>query len=432
MATKDSEGIGQRLRHLRTARNWSVRDLATRTGLSHSTVSRWESGKFLPSIPELEGALSVLEATSQERRALLDAITAPRALHRLREQEGVGVPVGGDLLRAMRLRQGATQAEVARATGSTQGQVARWERSEAWPDNARLQKLCWFLAAQPEEVSALTAGTFRYAPVTSEGSVPAGEDRAEWEAAVDHALRDTSCPIIDLRFLSLESRLWDMREKNGFALPLLSVAYAHHARMHLFHDRSMPAGFWAGRSLELVRTPSVAGESVHTAGWGASVVAAGSALAYSGGVGRLKSAIGLVERWLPAVGEEQFRAWILSELASYHARLGMADAAIAINRNAITISGEDALHRRRDHARLLVSLGRYAEALSALNEARSLRTTDDSAFIRHHLLEAECFLGLESPGEVAVSLSLAEARLDVAPIPNLMSRMVSLREQMNR
>ena len=102
------------LRDLRKARGLSQGELSRRAGVSDSTLSRWESGKFAPDIPELEAVLGALSATDSERQAVLRTFHAPRAIRRLREITGAAAPpVGGDLLWAMRLRKGWTQTETA-------------------------------------------------------------------------------------------------------------------------------------------------------------------------------------------------------------------------------------------------------------------------------------------------------------------------------
>lgn len=406
--------------------------MAARARVNASTLSRWESGKYSPSVPELEAVLRALGATEAQHREMLGQINAPRALQALQGQEGIGVPVGGDLLRAMRLRRGFTQAEVARSMGVKQGQVAKWEHSDAWPDANPLHALCHTLGAQPDEVTALTTGRFRWDAGRSLLSASRRTDSEEWLSQIDGLLFQNPYDLLDLTFLSVEVRLWEIREQQSFAFPLLAVAYAHHARSHLFHHKPAQAAFWARRTLELAKQPATVADPRH-AGWGAAVVASAAALASTQRRGDLRRAVALLEEWLPAVHNPAFRAWILSDLASYHARLNNADAAIAISRGAIkearSVGDGEFLYRFRDHAQLLADLGRYKEALETLEESRVLITLNGDAFVRHHLLEAECFIGVGSVTEASEAFFRAEARLHADQISYLTPQRDALRDR---
>jgi transcriptional regulator with XRE-family HTH domain len=55
--------IGERVRALRTARGWSMRDLAGRVGVSQPFVSKLESGQQLPSVTTLYALAEALTTT---------------------------------------------------------------------------------------------------------------------------------------------------------------------------------------------------------------------------------------------------------------------------------------------------------------------------------------------------------------------------------
>ena len=138
-----------------------------RANVHRSTVSRWERGAHEPSRFELDALLAALHASPEEGAEALQAVQAPRAQERRRKEtilppfaQDMGSPVGGDLLRAMRRRQGKTQEEVARAIGVQRTTLTRWERSETWPDASQLHALCFALNAHPMETAALTVGRF--------------------------------------------------------------------------------------------------------------------------------------------------------------------------------------------------------------------------------------------------------------------------------
>lgn len=386
-------------------RGLSLHATALRAGVAASTLSRWESGKRSPSIPELEATLAALNVGEAERSEILRCVDAPRALRRLRggDEPSAGLPVGGDLLRAMRVRQGLTQAQTARAVGATQSQIAKWEKSEAWPDTERLHALSFALGAQAEEVAALTTGRYRLAGES--GSPDHGQEA--WMACANHALHTAPAPLLDLTFLSLESRLWDLRAQ-PFALPVLGVAYAYHARAHLFFRRPERSAVWAHRALAIARETKQLPKD-----WGAAVVAAAAAAAEGGRRTDLGRAIAILEEWLPAIPHFSFRAWIMSDLAEYHARMGEADAAVRISLDAVREARPDPIetvYRRRDHARLLARVGRHSEALEWIDATETVEPEGDDAFARHCLLKAESLRALGSES-AALFLERARARI---------------------
>jgi transcriptional regulator with XRE-family HTH domain len=372
--------------------------VALQAGIATSTLSRWESGKRLPSVPELGAVLTALSAGEAERRQALEQINAPRAVREL-HKENEAMPVGGDLLWALRIRRGMTQADAARLVGATQSQVAKWERSEAWPDPARLAVLCQEWKASPKEFIALQTGRFRLGGTGDQNDV---QDTAEaWEAQVQNTLFNAPPPLLDLIFLSLETRLWERRNQ-PWALPLLALAYDYHARAHLFHLHPERAGPWARRSLTFagryLPNFSIKGKFP---GWGGSVVAHSAALATSGGQKGCQRAVAALEQQMPLLAEGAFRAWAMSELGGYYVRLGNVEAAIAISQTAIHLAYDSAntsdieiLFRQRDHAHLLFRLGRYAQALTVLDGTARLMHQSHDAHLRHLLLQAECLVGL--------------------------------------
>src|SRR5689334_15149264 len=132
-----TEQVGTLLWELRTARGWSLGQLAQRAGVSKAALSRWENGERLPRVPELEATLAALGADATQRALAFARIQAPRALRQLREPSETGrlgpPPSMGDLLRAMRLRGGWTQTQIALRLGVGQNTVARWELGERQP-----------------------------------------------------------------------------------------------------------------------------------------------------------------------------------------------------------------------------------------------------------------------------------------------------------
>ena len=73
-----------------------------------------------------ESVLEALLVPCTEREDLFKRLDSPKALRLVQHPTGQLPPLRGDLLRAMRLRKGLTQAEVARRLGITQGMLAKY------------------------------------------------------------------------------------------------------------------------------------------------------------------------------------------------------------------------------------------------------------------------------------------------------------------
>lgn len=56
------KSVGESIRDLRTERGLSIRELAIKTGLSSAAISRWESGKRIPSVESFNKVMDALNA----------------------------------------------------------------------------------------------------------------------------------------------------------------------------------------------------------------------------------------------------------------------------------------------------------------------------------------------------------------------------------
>ncbi len=391
---------------LRRSRGLSLRRLAQSAGVSHDALGAWERGERLPRLPELEAALAALGVAPAERLRLIALLPVPRALRRARTTDAAEtgrwagaagpLPGGGDLLRAMRSRRGLTQAEAARAAGVGQGRLALWERSEDWPATERLHRLCFALGASAEETAALTGG---------HGALPAwdeAEDAEAWsyragaaspEDPVGRLIKGVyfrSDALRDLRSLSLERALWLRAQDNDAFRFHLHDAYAYRARAMMDEGRYSEIGAYAERTLGLARQGY--GRSQFWA-WG--VIASAKALRRR--ACRQPAALLAAMAGQAEPGESQ--AWLLSELAAAMAEAGKAEEAMRASAQAQVMAArapepEELLFRRRDHAALLVTLGRHGEALDVLETSSGLSRFGADPMVRHHLLAADCHLGL--------------------------------------
>jgi transcriptional regulator with XRE-family HTH domain len=156
-----AQTIGVWLQQARLQRGVSQYALAQRAHLSPSTINRWERGVTRPSVYELEQALQALGASSAERLEALRLLDAPRALVTLQQltrqqphpSGELNPPLLGDLLGALRRRQGWSVAQVAAALHVSERSVRGWERSQAIPSDEHLHALCYVLQATPDEVA---------------------------------------------------------------------------------------------------------------------------------------------------------------------------------------------------------------------------------------------------------------------------------------
>jgi transcriptional regulator with XRE-family HTH domain len=62
LAQTGDKSVGESIRDLRTSRGLSIRELATETGLSSAAISRWESGKRIPSVESFNKVMAALNA----------------------------------------------------------------------------------------------------------------------------------------------------------------------------------------------------------------------------------------------------------------------------------------------------------------------------------------------------------------------------------
>lgn len=416
------ERIGQRLRSLRQRRGLSMGALAQRAGIQVSTLSRWESGQRQPILSTLEPVLTTLTVTESERREILRLLHAPRAIHRLRSLDAAAAsPAGGDLLLALRQRKGWTQAQTARAVGVAQSQIARWEKNESWPTTDKLHTLCWHLSAGEDEVAALTAGG-EHLHLSERDTDLAAPDMAEEEWAGYIARQLTApAPLSLLTVFRLQQQLSDLAQKQAFAARLLPNTYAILARHHLHHAEFGQAAQASARGMALSRAHRRQGEtkgslSSDTALWFGNVLVAADCAAQGEKPAGLRRAARLLSEWLPAVETDPaHQAWGRSKLARYTAQLGYPSEAIALGRDAYrqatTASNYEYFFRLRDQAYLLKKVGRHAEALKLLDRGRFLETESNDNFLRHRLMEAECFLALSDRASAGERLHSATQRL---------------------
>jgi len=77
--------IGQRLKHIRTERGLSQRELASRSGLTNGTISLIEKDKTSPSVASLKSLLDAIPISMAEFFGAIENETTPKIFYRADE-----------------------------------------------------------------------------------------------------------------------------------------------------------------------------------------------------------------------------------------------------------------------------------------------------------------------------------------------------------
>lgn len=360
------EKVGTQLWALRTSRNCSLSEVARRAGISKAALSQWESGSRQPRIPELEAVLTALDADSAQRSRLLAAIDAPRALRHLRQTAMSKPPATGDLLRALRYRKGWTQEQLASTLGVTRAAVGRWEQGERVPSSEQIHALCYAVEAREEELIALSMGSSAEAPTVPE-TKDWDEAQPELEERLVSVLRGHVNGLDELVFWTLERHVWEWGARDARALSMLAYIYTGHAQFYRTHSRLTEIAPYVDRAVSVLpRTP----ESMPTRLW-AEILQAMAAV-YSKETPAPRRGLYLLSATLDTAEDyPQYHAWILSDMAKYLALEGEFEAGLELTQRSIGIAQKalkpvEAILRQLDYCRLLMQMGRPAEALQRL------------------------------------------------------------------
>ena len=410
--------VGTLLWELRTARGLSMGQVARLSGVSKAALSQWESGARLPRIMELEAALDALGADAAQRASLLACMEAPRAVRRLREiTMGSGLsapPRAGDLLRAMRLRQGWTQAQVAGGVGVDRTTIAHWEQGERLPSSEQLQTLCYALQAREPEVVALTTGQF--AEPSSSPARTWDEAEQELTARLDSIGQQGGPGLEDLNYLTLRREAWEWAARTDAACLLLARVYAIHATFCRNARRWPEAGALAQQALTLVpRQEQEPGVFLRALVLQASAqVYGGSRLAPERGLRTLLS-------WAERAQIPEFAAWILSDMATYAALGGQTEASLKLAEQACGVAERcdnpvEAHLRRFDYGQMLAEAGRAEAALRVLPLPEAAHSPSDR--VRFMLAWASTYSRLGSHSEANHWLRQASGLIATREIPS--------------
>jgi transcriptional regulator with XRE-family HTH domain len=458
-AMKAEISLGEHLRRLRTARGISLSALARAAGVAQPTLTRWEQGRFAPRLPELDAVLTALNASSKQRRSILESLDAPRALARLADEnpleDGAGWraaagirPVRGDLLRALRRRAGRTLEDVAQSVGVSAATVSRWERSETWPDAAQLHMLCYALNAQEAEIVALTRGRM----LSFETGQSDALDSEAIGAQLDALQNDISSPsgLQDLRYLALEAALWPHLGRDATALPFLYLTVSSRAGYLMAWNRYAESGAAARRAFDIeALLPTTARRTFLSAdpyrrNFGSfyyyNVINYAVVLLQSSNPALWRQARRLLLEEKARCDRPEFQAWMLSIAAASLEKEGHIEAALAMCVQSCDIAhafrpeahaerSVEYANRRIDYSQLLTRAGAHGQALKTLESAIPLLGMDHES-PRLVLLEVECLIGLNRRSEAHDRAIQAEVLLQVESLPRLQQKLSALRAQL--
>jgi transcriptional regulator with XRE-family HTH domain len=366
--------FGNYLHALRQARKLTTTELAQRAGIRRATLSEWQSGKRQPRSQELDAVLKVLCASDKQKQTARELLESPKAFVRLRQDIARSdpdfvdiagdIPHGGDLLRALRLRNRWSQSELAARLGVPQTTLARWERSELWPQMEQLQYLCYLTHAHEEEIVALTAGQFRLAsgyPLPDDDAI-----RRQLSAIAQANKSPREFSLTELRLLTLSAQAWQWARQDKARRDLLAEVYAQYADHLYMQCRFEEASQISNRVLDLHST------SRQTKNIERAIIRAAEVAAQRRGRRGLSDAIHTLEAWRHRTDDPGNYGWILGDLARFQARYGQTEPAITRAREALEathqVSERDLPFRKADLSRVLLHAHRSQEAQAVLSE----------------------------------------------------------------
>ncbi len=320
MVAEQGETLGSALLGLREARGLGATEAARRAGVGRNTLFQWETGQRTPRGASLERLLDALDAPERLRSRLL-ALADPRHARIALAHRPLGSPIElGQILRAMRLRRGMTQADAARAAGVSQGAFARWEGGGDVPDASTLHAAAFALGASPEEATALTLvqGGAGRTPANPEAAIRRSIDARWWEDSLHEVVQ-----------LGIEADAWWRATLDPRWDAVATSAMAKRAFRYFGDGRLEAADATARRAVRLARRPEARSEAV-------------MALDVVERLARRRgdppgAAIRLAESWAESIPkgdspEGDSKVWAVKIAARAHAAAGDLETALATAR----------------------------------------------------------------------------------------------------
>ncbi len=373
-----NQALGTYLVELRQLRGLSATTLARQSAVSRSSLYNWETGRSTPRLQELEAVLRSLGASAKQKQDALQRLGAPRAQKRLKEivTASHDLPHGGDLLRAMRLRRGWTQAEAASLLKVSQPTVARWERADAWPTPVVLQEICYTLQAHEREVAALTQGHQVFATsLSGKDALQTPEELDISLKAIDNQLETPEgYALADLQYLGLTAQAVPvLQEKKWGQLQLAWILVRHAAYLSL-RCQSAEAGRISEQILRLLPNGS---EFTKDHRW--YYIALSAEIYWANWKYPVKEQARVLEHWLDSPLDDKSQSWLTSQLGTSLLAQGEVEAALEMMERSVryisrsSARPSEVQRRRNDHAEVLLQAGQPESAAEMLRSMEDMK-----------------------------------------------------------
>lgn len=419
-----AQQVGMLLWEMRAATGLSLGKLARKAGISKSALSQWETGARQPRAVELQAVLDALGVSDAQRSLVFSHIDAPRANRYLRQQNtlpGLGAPpMMGELLRALRLRKGWTQAQTASSLGIDGSTIARWECGERQIATELLQQLCYVLEAREEELVALTTGAF-HMPYLDEGTT-----WSEVEPILRQRLDDTiiskSPGLEDLHYFTLRRESWKWAAAETRARHLLAQTSLFQAQFASHNGRWKETKELVKRAITVLPDPKQYPDLVLRA-----AILSATAAVYDNRRPLPERGIHLLQTLREQSRLPDYTAWIISSMAHYAMMAGHSDSGLRWSREAYEVAthGAEPIEiylRSLDYGRMLIRAGRASEALRllpaptqgfAVNKVNVMLAHAEAHFRVGSRIDAQAWLHQAYPVIDAHALTVLRLQADV-------------------
>ena len=380
-----AESFAEEFKALRRIKEINQDTLALRAGLGTRTIGRWETGQRLPRIPELEAALTALRATAQERLRLLSHITAARgqraAASPAAESAGAWAD-SGDLLRAIRMRQGMTQEQAAVKIGVRRATILDWEKGNHALSGELLEEFCAAFGVFPEEKEALRSGHLLLADGRREWTLEQCEAQT---VALHKAANFGGSSLIDLQALTLRRQLRMQTAYPKKVLRLQISVKLYHAYWLQLHNRKVESETAMRSAMTCMR-----GEGKPSLDWAGVLNMASSRTTRR--MGYARGSLVVYRKWVAYLPETEFRLFPLCDAAWYTAAGGDTATAWSLLAEAERLlSGQ--VQQQAEAERCIRKTRATIEMRTRLSTAALQRLLDDCGTvqnrIRYHTLWIE-------------------------------------------
>ncbi|GAB4457200.1 MAG: hypothetical protein OHK0029_16550 [Armatimonadaceae bacterium] len=414
------ELFAKRLRKLRRLRALSLGALSERAGVAKSTLSKWESGRFQPRLPELTAVLDALRVTESERNRLIGLMDAPRATRYLDALSGPPtLPVRGRLLRAIRRRNGLSQEQAAAFLNVHPTTISAWEQARALPPSHRCDDLLRVLGAYPEERQWFTCDTppvpalvppelFDIAGVSAKEMFRKERFYCYFSQFLDRHGDISLQEHMDASFLWFEGWATSSGGDDAETLPFRIWVWARYSQFLVCQGRYEEGIEYARQALQ--RSKEIESADLPDMAVARAARAFFRAVAQRDGAHSPHRAYDLTVRREKQGETPQVSGWFLSDMGLFRAQMGEAAEGVCLGECACevaeSVSESEWRHRRAILAQLLVRAGHPDAALNIIPDSEDFTPSDQ---IKLHLVRAEAFAICGDPTNSEVSLRAAYA-----------------------